>query len=128
MTPLCPSDYAMVTVKLDQPAMKAPAAFQAIKEALALSAPDIDEKYGAVPLGMGDEYVVMIEKNLAQHLKNENHPNIIGVFSNPGIGSFGATELKKDSAGNDNDKTARTRLSDFGPAQSWSRRNKGPSF
>lgn len=119
MTPLCPSDYAMVTVRLDTPA-DARKAFQDIKELLALRSPDIDEKYGAVPLGQGGEYVVMIEKNLALHLKNDNHPNIVGVFSNPSSApaQHGQARRHDGFAG----------YNGFGPAQSWSPRNKGPSL
>jgi hypothetical protein len=109
----------MVTVKLNQPAMEAPKAFQAIKEALALRAPDIDEKYGAIPLGRGDEYVVMIEKNLAEHLKREDHPNVTGVFFGGRIDGFDDKKQPRSHGGG---------MSGFGPAQAWSRRNKGPAL
>jgi len=128
MTPLTPSDYAMVTVRLNKPGMEGAAAFEEIKDALCLSAPDIDEKYGAIPLGRGDEYVVMIEKNLARHLKNEEHPNVIGVFANPAIGGFAGNDNAADDV--QDGPRAQGGLSSFGPAQSWSRRNrgKGPGF
>lgn len=88
MTPPKPVDYAMVTVKLGKPAMERTQAFQEIKAALCLKTPDIDESYGAIPMGRGDEYVVLIEENLANKMKQDNHPNIIGVFANPKLDPF----------------------------------------
>ncbi|MEZ0226016.1 MAG: hypothetical protein ACAH83_15790 [Alphaproteobacteria bacterium] len=88
MTPPKPVDYAMVTVKLDKPAMERTQAFQEIKTALCLKTPDIDESYGAIPMGRGDEYVVLIEENLANKMKDDKHPNIIGVFANPKMEPF----------------------------------------
>jgi hypothetical protein len=89
MMPPKPVDYAMVTVKLDKPQLSdRNQAFAEIREALALRAPDIDESYGAIPMGKNDEYVVLIEENLAQKMKDSNHPNIIGVFANPKMEPF----------------------------------------
>jgi hypothetical protein len=77
-------DYAIVTVKLDNPSVERAAAFEEIKHVLKLSHPVIDEEYGAIPLQGG--YVVLIDHAVAQKMKDENHPNILGVFSNPRLG------------------------------------------
>lgn len=83
-----PVEYAIVTVKLGREPLEPKQAFQEIKSALCLHQPDIDESYGAVPLGRGDEYVVLIEQNLAQKMKDDRHPNIVGVFANPKLEPF----------------------------------------
>lgn len=92
---MTPIDYAMVTVKLDKPAMERQAAFNEIKEKLKLKSPEIDENYGAIPMGANDEYVVLIDKPVAEKMKNEKHPNIIGVFSNPKMEPFGGEKPRR---------------------------------
>lgn len=85
---MTPIDYAMVTVKLGKPAMERKQAFAEIKKALQLESPAIDESYGAIPMGQKDQYVVLIDKPVAEKMKGENHPNIVGVFSNPKMEPF----------------------------------------
>lgn len=76
-------DYAMVTVKLGHDQVERSQAFAEIKQALALQSPIIDESFGAHPMGPNDQYVVLVDVALAQKMKAENHPNVVGVFVSP---------------------------------------------
>ena len=92
---MTPRDYAMVTVKLGKPAMERKEAFNEIKQKLNLKAPAIDEDYGAIPMGAKDEYVVLIDKPVAEKMKEDKHPNVVGVFSNPKMDTFAGKKPRR---------------------------------
>lgn len=94
-----PVYYAMVTVKLGHPQVDRQQAFDEVKTALGLKYPMIDESYGAIPMGKGDEYVVLIDAKLAQKMLDEKHPNVTGVFANPNMEPFSPPTAKRRPPG-----------------------------
>lgn len=92
-------DYAMVTVKLGHEQVDRAQAYTEIKSALGLKAPAMDDSFGAIPMGKGDEYVVLVEEKLAAKMFAEKHPNIIGVFSNPKMEPFNPALKKRANGG-----------------------------
>jgi hypothetical protein len=88
MAPPKPMTFSMVTVQLDHPQDDHKKAFEEIREMLAIGGPEIDNKYGAIPNNGGkNEFVVLIEENLARKLQAEN-PAITGVYRDSKLDPF----------------------------------------
>ena len=88
MAPPKPMTFAMVTVQLDHAETDRTKAFSEIRSLLGVGGPELDNEYGAIPNNGGkNEFVVLVEENLARKLKAEN-PHVTGVYKNTKLDPF----------------------------------------
>jgi hypothetical protein len=89
MTPPKPMVFAMVTVQLDKPETDRQKAFDEIRSLLSIGGPELDNSFGAIPNNGGkNEFVVLIEENLANKLKAEKNPHVTGVYKDSHFDPF----------------------------------------
>ena len=88
MAPPKPMVFDMVTVQLDHAPADRTKALEEIRALLGVGGPELDNKFGAIPNnGGGNEFVVLIEENLARKLQAEN-PHVTGVYKNTQLDPF----------------------------------------
>jgi hypothetical protein len=82
-------EFAMVTVQLKHEVTDRQMAFDEIRQLLCIGGPELDNKFGAIPNNGGkNEFVVLIEENLARQLQAEKNPYVTGVYKNTQLDPF----------------------------------------